>query len=488
MSRDHNNIALKKRPAGRDEMNIAEFPIASLTHQRKTGADLESLSFSDYITGKNGKRVKREWEVSYNSQYGYPTPSAEDTVIALLELTKETNDFTDRKVNFSRYQVLKKMGCSLSKQYYQRLQDDLDALSGIRIKSKNAFWDKSKKKYVTISFGIIDDYALYGDALLSDDDNQTTLHFSIFRWNEVFFNSLKAGYIKYLDTDFYFSLDYPTTKKLFRLLDRRKYNADVVWFDLSMLAHEKLGMSRSYTAKWKIAEKLKKAHDELQAKGFLTGFEFKKEFDDNFGEKRWHIYYYFDLEVNGVEAITTPENKKETAYSALIREGIHEDRAAELIAKCPEDRLVKQLKYFNFLKSTKSPNISKNPAGYLYNAIKEDYAPPSDYQKWIEKQTKQAKLTKQNKQKQEKQQAVADQQSLQSTRYNERFAQLNDASKKSVIKRMIEILKVENTLILGKFMHETGNGQNLGSLSIAYQRMTESYRNRALDEIIGAES
>src|SRR6201999_1299601 len=72
------------------------------------------------------------------------------------------------------------------------------------------------------------------------------LPLSSFRWNEVIFESFQSGNLKQLDLEFYLRLRLPTTKRMFRFLDKRFYRRARLDFDLRTLACEHIGMSRSY--------------------------------------------------------------------------------------------------------------------------------------------------------------------------------------------------------------------------------------------------
>ena len=198
----------------KDEMNLVEFPFILLS---KRNEDQKTIEFTDWTTA-NGETAKREWVVTGSDKYGLPTASDEELYIALMKVSKDM-DFQSRRVSIVRYQLAKLMGWRLDGKSYERIEQGLDRLSGVRIKAKNAFWDNEKKKYVTVNFGVIDDYYLYDEKPGKKRDiAQEELPISNFSWNEVLFNSFKAGNIKTIDAEFYFTLKSPITKRLYRVL------------------------------------------------------------------------------------------------------------------------------------------------------------------------------------------------------------------------------------------------------------------------------
>ena len=82
------------------------------------------------------------------------------------------------------------------------------------------------------------------------------------------FQSFQSGNLKQLDLEFYLKLRLPTTKRMFRFLDKRFYRRVRLDFDLRTLACEHIGMSRSY-APTELKRRLKPALEELEQLGFL---------------------------------------------------------------------------------------------------------------------------------------------------------------------------------------------------------------------------
>src|SRR5438067_12415426 len=81
---------------GRDEMNLAEFPITLLTD--RSPRDQKTLCYED----AHGKLL-----ITGSDAYGLPTAADADVIVALMQITKIKNNFTDATVNFSRYELLK---------------------------------------------------------------------------------------------------------------------------------------------------------------------------------------------------------------------------------------------------------------------------------------------------------------------------------------------------------------------------------------------
>lgn len=252
----------------RDEMNLAEFPLAALS--TRVDPSVKTLEFSDTQRLKNGELAKREWIITGADKFGLPTSTDDDVILGLIRLTMD-HGFRSRKVHFTRYELMQILRWAPEGRNYTRLTKSLDRLSGVRIKATNAFFDNSSKSFQTCNFGIIDAYEIVDgrNSKAAADAQQ-----SYFIWSEVLFDSFKSGFIKKLDLNLYFSLKSAVSRRLYRYLDKHFYFRPVVERPLMVLAFEKLGLSRSYRYVSSIKQQLEPAFEELISIGFLTSYEY----------------------------------------------------------------------------------------------------------------------------------------------------------------------------------------------------------------------
>lgn len=271
----------------RDEMNLAEFPLAILSTRHD--ASVKTLEFSDTLFGKNGERTERKWIITGADKFGLPTASDDEVLLGLLRLSAG-QEFRDRKVTFTRYELLRILKWSTEGRSYGRLQRALDRLSGVRIKTSNGFFDNSTKSHQTRNFGIIDAYEL-NDSRAERDvprsgsasgvgasgvgaGKEPAQKPSFFIWSEAMFNSFQSGFIKKLDLDFLLGLKSAVSKRLYRFLDKHFWYRSKIQYNLFTLAHEKIGISRNYSYASQLKQQLEPAIDELVANGFLLGCEY----------------------------------------------------------------------------------------------------------------------------------------------------------------------------------------------------------------------
>ena len=251
---------------GKDEMNLAEFPIARLgRNDTRLAIEYEGQ------TVKDGKVLTQKWIASGSAAFGLPTEFAERVLVSLMTLTARTG-FTERKVPFTIYRVLKMLGLSHNKRNYQAVENALQQLVGVTIYSEGAFYDKTNDRRVTTKkgFHLLEEYWLKSqeadEGVIESEGVQGYVV-----WSERIWENFKAGYIKNLNTDFYYSLESTLARRLYRFLDKRmhyqtQYEIDV--FDLA----GRIGMM-SYPYPSRVVNKLQPAVDELLSRGYLVSAE-----------------------------------------------------------------------------------------------------------------------------------------------------------------------------------------------------------------------
>ena len=265
----------------KDELNLAEFPIAALTDRIPDGQT--TMVFEDRMERRDSAPIVRRLTIMGTHKHGLPTSLDDEVLVGLIQLTKRRSNFTDARVQFSRYELIELLGWPQSGQSYRRIEEALHRWVGVVLMYENAWWDNVAKSWVDEQFHVLDNVTLYdrerwrtsarsgrsgkGDRGGSKAD-KPPLPLSSFRWNEVIFQSFQSGNLKQLDLEFYLKLRLPTTKRMYRFLDKRFYRRSRLDFDLRSLACEHIGLSRSY-APTELKRRLKPALEELEQLGFL---------------------------------------------------------------------------------------------------------------------------------------------------------------------------------------------------------------------------
>jgi len=369
------SLAITPR-VGRDEMNLAEFPFALLSDRAPEG--VSTVKFEDTVEGKDGKLVRRAWTVTGSDQFGLPLAADEQVYVVLMEVTKEQG-FGQRTMSITRYDLIKRLGWPDKGDSYRRLRAALDRLLGVTIKAEKAFWDNAKQRYVDVGFHIIDDYALYDEAPgRKRREQQESLPLSFITWNQVIFRSFQAGNIKQLDTAFYFSLRSSLSRRLYRYLDKKRYDGKGHYrIGLRKLAFEKLGMSRTYYPSH-IKQELHRAHDELLSHGFLKSVEYQhpsavssRRRSDGGGEELV-VYYFTQRKHRTGNQLPQPEQAGDL-LDDLAHYGVTPAVGRQLIQQSGDEVRV-QLQYLPY-------RAAQDAAAVLVEAIRGKWEPPASYLK-----------------------------------------------------------------------------------------------------------
>ncbi len=283
----HERTPVERTRIGRDELNLAEFPLATLTSRVPKGQ--RTLSFTDRIWDPGRRqRVIRRLTITGSDAYGLPTALDDEVILGLIQLTRE-EDFGSAEVFFSRYRLIRLLGWRDEGKSYTRLETSLKRWVGVTLFYEKAWWDKQEKAWVDESFHILERLVLYDRDRRLRRQGMKEPALSSFVWNPVVFRSFQAGYLKRIDMELLRRLRTPIAKRLYRILDKRFYHRDAWEFDLRELACEHVGMSRSYD-NGQLKRKLRAAVEELERRGYLEPAEWSRRFR-SVGRRRWTVSF-----------------------------------------------------------------------------------------------------------------------------------------------------------------------------------------------------
>lgn len=121
---------------GRDEMNLVEFPFATLS-DRADGVQVLEFHVED-TDRQTGLPVERKLTVTGDAKYGLPTAKDEEVCLGLLQLTKFRTDFGSPAVPFTRHELIRVLGWPNNDWAYERIATALARLAGVRLFYQNA--------------------------------------------------------------------------------------------------------------------------------------------------------------------------------------------------------------------------------------------------------------------------------------------------------------------------------------------------------------
>ena len=233
---------------GRDEMNLADFPISALQRAQKTdgaGGKLDRMEFtaSRYDAGSRG-RVAQKVTLTSTARDGLPTPADEHVILALLYVAKHSTNFREATVHFAPSQLFEIMGWAPNGRSYTRLRDVLRRLKSLTIRYENAWWDVVGRAYEEeVATGILSGYRIARQ--VSGPRTAGREMMSTVTWTQAFQESLERGNLKRLNLKVFFELQTPTAQRMYRFLDKRFYTQPNFAMDLVEFACGHVGLAET---------------------------------------------------------------------------------------------------------------------------------------------------------------------------------------------------------------------------------------------------
>ena len=285
----HKETTTSKAVWGRDEMNLAEFPLALLANRAPKGC--KTISFEDRVWDKGRRQyVDRTLTISGCDRFGLPTALDDEVILGLIQLTK-LDGVKSRRVSFSRYRLIRLLDWRDEGKSYQRLDTSLNRWVGVTLYYDNAWWCRESQCWASERFHLLDNVVLCGRHHRTgrQSSNQDGRLLSSFTWNDVMFRSLQAGNLRRIDMTLYRQLTSSIAKRMYRYLDKHFHFTGVLQLNLQRFAFEHVGLSRSYDA-GQIKRRLKPAIGELETAGVLTPMPSGKRFQRR-SPSNWQVLF-----------------------------------------------------------------------------------------------------------------------------------------------------------------------------------------------------
>lgn len=388
---------------GKDELNLAEFPLCSIAD--RLHPDQTTLTFEDRIWDANrGEVVTRQLTITASAQHGLPTALDDEVILGLIQLSK-LQEFADRRITFRRYQLIQLLGWPTGARSYERLEKSLNRWVGVTLYYKNAWWNREQRCWADEKFHILDNVTLFDrDQLKQRQGSQSSLPLSSFVWNEVVFRSFRAGNLKGLDFEFFKCLKSSVAKRLYRFLDKRFWHRPRWEFDLKELAWEHIGLARSYDVAH-LKRRLLPGIQELEEYGFVATMPSSERFK-KISSGNWRIVFEKPIAKSkrelqaGAPGVSAEE--MDFLVKGLIDRGITPFAAQEIAAKYPVERIKAQLEVFDWYVANADQRVSRNPAGFLISSIKGEYAPPKGFLSREERERRERKIAEKRRRAEER--------------------------------------------------------------------------------------
>jgi hypothetical protein len=334
------------------EPNIEEWPVFQLGRSKNASAVVERI-----VQGEDGSSLKQRMEISAPGKYRLPGRFDYDVYSAVLELLEIRGGIPESGVlGFSLHELILLMDLEPSGRTYEEVKRSLRRIAATVLESDNAFWSNGAQRHISDTFRLWD---VTFDALV-DKNGYGSRH--RIEFGTLFKRSFEERYLRGLDIEFYWGLDSPVAKRLYRLIDLKRAGAAAWGTDLFELQKQIPIGPYGYVSK--IKEKLKAAHEELIARGFLSGVTYRErsgvlyQISEAFRTRRK------DLELAGTQ-------EEIIAIQLLTRSGLRGDVARDLVAKHGPAHCTRCANALPYQKGL------RNPAGWLRKAIEQGYELPN---------------------------------------------------------------------------------------------------------------
>ncbi len=371
---------------GRDELNLAEFPIAAIGS--RLDPSIKTIRFEDKMVDKStGQLIHRQLTISASDKYGLPTAADDEVLLALLQMSR-LQKFASPQVTFTITQLLTILGWEQTTYNRRRIQEGINRWTGVTLYYENAWRDKKSGQWVDASLHVIE-YAEFHRQ--GKESMMAPSGCSVVKWNDLIFRNFSEGNLKVLDFHLYRSLKSGTAKRLFRFLDKRFYMRTKLSFALIAFAGDKIGLTRPYkinaktgTSTLDIAQLKRQLHKgivELEDALFIVKRPESERFTKDFTGS-WQVHFERYTDPKGAEVqpdLGLVVEDVSVMEGRLIGHGVSKTQARRLISEHDDARIEQQLDALEFHLAKGGDSAPKNRAGWLVKAINEDYPAPSGF-------------------------------------------------------------------------------------------------------------
>lgn len=341
----------EKSPIISVELNLEMIP---LFLYKARGRSEESLEAMNVVRTPDGQRLEQTVKVVAGREYGMPGPVDRDVHVGIMKLVHRAGGLPpDGVVSFSLYELLKVLGKNRGGNNYEKVRESLDRVADCVIHAKNAFYDNESEQFQTHRFT---PWSVHFASTRRGQGRSAERH--VLKFHEILVRSYNSGYLKTLDTDFFFSLKSPMAKSLYQLVDAKR-RGKLSWTVGVQHLRQLIPMPESYRYDSKIREKIEPGLKELKRRGFLERAEYEER-----GEGQ---VICFRISRGFVEARDRPQvslsSRERVTADALIRHGIAAPKAEAVVS---ENGAGHCQRYLNALPYQTGLN---NPAGWLIKYI-----------------------------------------------------------------------------------------------------------------------
>jgi hypothetical protein len=324
---------LEKSPVINVEINLELIPLFLYKTRNRSE---ESLEATNVISTPDGRRLEQYVKVVGGREYGIPGPVDRDVHVGIMKLVHRAGGMPpDGVVSFSLYELLKILGKNRV------------------IYAKNAFYDNESEQFRTHRFT---PWSVHFASTTQGQGRSAERH--VLKFHEILVRSYNSGFLKSLDTDFFFSLRSPMAKSLYQLVDAKR-RTKLSWTVGVQQLRQLIPMPENYRYDSKIREKIDPGLKELKRRGFLERYDYEQRGEDQ--------VICFRISRNFAQSRQRPQvalsSRERDTADALIRHGVATPKAEKLVS----DNGARHCR--RYLEALPHQSAITNPAGWLIKYI-----------------------------------------------------------------------------------------------------------------------
>lgn len=325
------------------EVNLEEAPLFLFKSREREEDSIESRST---VITEGGDRQEQYWRITGSRQFGLPGPLDQDVFVAVMTLVSRRGGMPpDGRISFSLYELLEILGKTHSGTNYEDLRVSLDRLASADIYAENAFYSHEDEEFQSHRFRLwgVDFYKT------KKRKGRASEHHTL-RFDDIVVRSYLQSYLKSLDSVYYYSLDKPISRSLYRLIDVKRKDRLSWTVDLDRL-RQLVSMPESYRYPSKIKRHLEPAHRELVDRGFLTEATHEKRGKSNL------VHYKISERFVRERTQVAPEfsDEERLAVDSLVANGVWTSAAVRLVKAHGADRCLRYVEALAYQEDVKNP-------------------------------------------------------------------------------------------------------------------------------------
>ena len=343
------------------EENLCLWPLFSMRSKggRQVDGKVETHTVNLFTLDAEENQVAATLTLRGAAGIGLPRYWDQDAMFAVEELLyAKGGPDRDGGLNFSIAELIRLVGTRKSGNVYDRMKDSLDRIGSTRIISDKAFYNPITKTLIS------DRFNLWSVRFREEQDHYSRhlreQHRLDFHKN--FLDAYRGGHGGFLDRDFYWGLQYPTSKRLYRLLSSQFVYRNEWEVDLFTLRD--LMMVNSFRHASRIKQAMAKANGELKARGFLRSVE-ERKLEDGSKVLVYKNSKKYVLRTREQRVLNDPE--KQVAYLILKEHGVWRSSRLTLIEEHGASRCIEASEAM-----ARQRNV-RDPGAWLADALRNGY-------------------------------------------------------------------------------------------------------------------